>query len=115
MRSALDDTDAPPPRAADATWVPLRYRRWVVPSYVATTWYADPATTAPAGAWSRRRAPFCMTVNSSLGPLNWMLYASALVTTDANAPAAGRLAGRIHASSDRLDPNDREAEEGMAR
>ncbi len=80
---------APPDSAAEATSEPFTYSRWVVPSYVPTTWYVTPAAIAPAGAWSRRRAPDCITVNSSRGPLNWSDQLSCLVSTDRKLPAAG--------------------------
>src|SRR5207247_10441693 len=76
-RTSLVVAVAPPVSAADATCVPLTYSRWVAPSYVPTTWNVEPATTAPAGAWRRRRVPFWITVNSSRGPLNWIDQLSA--------------------------------------
>src|SRR3954454_3700674 len=67
---------------------------------------------APAGACSRRRAPFWMIVNSRLGPLNCSEYDSAFVITDAHEPAAGIAAGLIHASSENAEVKFSDVDDG---
>src|ERR1700694_1453017 len=52
-----------------------------------------------------------MMLNSILGPLNCSEYDSGLVSTDANAPAAGMETGLIHASSETVDANDSDADD----
>src|SRR5579885_269634 len=88
-----------PENVADATWAPFTYSRCVVPSNVPTTWYVPPATIVPTGAWTRRRVPLRMVVNSICGPLNCREYDSALVAREAKLPAAGSFDGRTHAST----------------